>query len=101
MSKHYQLESNLSLTGSNADKRYRIKPSEQKMLLSDLYDSLLNQKKPSDLRLLDIANKLRNNMRKSIIICDSNDTETQLIVNNINNLLNNYDNTISLNHHLF
>ena len=96
MSKHYQLESNLSLTGSNADKRYRIKPSEQKILLSDLYDSLLNQKKPTDLRLLDIANKLRNNMRKSIIVCDSNDTETQLIVNNINNLLNNYDNTISL-----
>ena len=37
MSKHYQIETNLSLTGSNADMRIQIKPSEQKYLLSNLY----------------------------------------------------------------
>ena len=37
MSKHYQLESNLSLTGSNADKRIKIKPSEQGYLISNSF----------------------------------------------------------------
>ena len=44
MSKHYQFESNLSLSGPNADKRIIIKPSEQKILLSDLYLALYNDK---------------------------------------------------------
>ena len=96
MSKHYQIESNLSLSGSNADKRIPIKPSEQKLLLSDLYIALSTGNKPKDKRLYDILEKLESNRSKSIIVCDSNDTNTQLIVNNINSLLNNYDNTISL-----
>ena len=96
MSKHYQIESNLSLSGSNADKRIAIKPSEQKVLLSDLYSSLSSGTNPKDNRLLEIVEKLRINKTKSIIICDSNDANTQLIVNSINSLLKNYDNTISL-----
>ena len=96
MSKHFQIESNLSLSGSNADKRIAIKPSEQKVLLSDLYISLMNGVKSKDKRLFDIIKKLRSNKGKSIIICDSNDMQTQLIVNNINSILGNYENTISL-----
>ena len=96
MSKHFQIESNLSLSGSNADKRIPIKPSEQKILLSDLYISLSTGEKPNDNRLLEITEKLKGNRTKSIIVCDSNDKNTQLIVNNINSLLENYDNTISL-----
>ena len=96
MSKHYQLESNLSLTGSNADKRIAIKPSEQKKLIVELYNSLLNGDKSKDKRLHEIVDKLKNNKGKSIIVCDSNDVNTQMIVNNINNLLNNYGNTISI-----
>ena len=37
MSKHYQLETNLSLTGSNADKRIKIKPSEHSSLNYNLF----------------------------------------------------------------
>ena len=96
MSKHYQIESNLSLSGSNADKRIAIKPSEQKALLSELYIALSNMQQPKDTRLLDIYEKLRGNKRKSIVICDSNDVESQLIVNNINSILDNYDKTISI-----
>ena len=96
MLKHYQLESNLSLSGSNADKRIGIKPSEQKVLLSDLYISLSQNKLPNDQRLLQIVQKLTNSKKKSIVLCDSNDMNTQLIVNAINNILNNYNNTISL-----
>ena len=40
MSKHYQIESTLTLTGSNADERIPIKPSEQAGLLSNLYNAL-------------------------------------------------------------
>lgn len=96
MSKHYQLETNLSLTGSNADKRIAIKPSEQKMLLADLYTSLSKNQTPKDNRLLEISKKLLNNKGKSIIVCDSNDVDIQLIVNAINSILDNYNKTLSL-----
>ena len=96
MSKHYQIETNLSLTGSNADKRIPIKPSEQKVLLSDLYLSLSKASEPTDIRLNDIVKKLRENAQKSIVVCDSNDYKTQLIVNNINSILENYNKTISI-----
>jgi molybdopterin-containing oxidoreductase family iron-sulfur binding subunit len=95
MSNHYQIESNLSLTGSNADKRIAIKPSEQKALISQLYNSLLTGKRSEDKRLHEIVDKLKNNKGESIIVCDSNDVNTQLVVNNINSLLDNYNNTIS------
>ncbi len=37
MSRHIQFESNMSLTGANADKRVPLKPSEQKLALAKLY----------------------------------------------------------------
>jgi molybdopterin-containing oxidoreductase family iron-sulfur binding subunit len=96
MSKHYQIESNLSLTGSNADKRIAIKPSEQKMLLSDLYNALLSGNNPKDSRLIELTKKLRINKGSSIVVCDSNEMQSQLIVNAINSILDNYDKTISI-----
>ena len=96
MSKHYQLETNLSLTGSNADKRIPIKPSEQKVLISDLYNALSKNINPNDSRLVEIIKKLRANRGKSLIVCDSNDVNTQTIINHINSLLGSYENTISL-----
>ncbi|MBJ2173731.1 TAT-variant-translocated molybdopterin oxidoreductase [Aureibaculum sp. A20] len=41
MSRHVQIESNLSLTGSNADRRYMVKPSEQKQVLLNVYNALV------------------------------------------------------------
>ena len=96
MSKHYQIETNLSLTGSNADKRIAIKPSQQKVLLSDLYNSLSQGVIPNDNRLIEIVERLRDSKGKSIIVCDSNDVSNQLIVNSINAMLGNYGETISL-----
>ena len=37
MSRHIQFESNMSLTGANADKRVPLTPSEQKIALAKLY----------------------------------------------------------------
>ena len=44
MSKHYQIETNMSLTGANADKRIQIKPSEQGYLMSSLLDGINGKK---------------------------------------------------------
>ena len=42
MSKHVQLEANMSLTGANADHRIPLKPSDQKIALAKLYGKLNN-----------------------------------------------------------
>ncbi len=40
MLRHIHFESGMSLTGSNADKRIKIKPSEEKLLLAELYNRI-------------------------------------------------------------
>jgi len=40
MSRHIQFESNMSLTGANADKRVPLKPSEQKVALARLFGKI-------------------------------------------------------------
>ncbi|EDP72463.1 molybdopterin oxidoreductase, iron-sulfur binding subunit [Flavobacteriales bacterium ALC-1] len=40
MSRHIQFESNMSLSGANADKRVPLKPSEQKLALAKLYSEV-------------------------------------------------------------
>ena len=94
MSKHYQLESNMSLSGANADKRIQIKPSEQAYLLANLLGAIKGES--FDKRLTKIVKDLKSNKSKSIVISNSNDKNTQLIVNAINHQLSNYGNTISI-----
>ena len=94
MSKHYQLESNMSLSGANSDKRIQIKPSEQAYLLSNLLGAIKGES--FDKRLTNIVKDLKSNKSKSIVISNSNDKNTQLIVNAINHQLSNYGNTISI-----
>ena len=94
MSKHYQLESNLSLTGSNADKRIKIKPSEQGYLISNLLEGI-NGGNVDD-RLKKILFDLMSNKGNSIVLSDSNDENIQLIVNEINKQLGNYNQTIDI-----
>ena len=94
MAKHYQVESSLSLTGSNADDRLQIKPSEQAGLLSNLYSALNGG--TADSRIAKMANDLANNTGKSIVVCNSNNAELQTLVNAINNKLGNYENTLSV-----
>ncbi len=94
MSKHYQVESSLSLTGSNADERIQIKPSEQAGLLSNLLNALNGG--DADIRIAKMAADLSKNPGNSIVVCGSNDTKIQILVNAINDKLGNYENTITL-----
>ena len=40
MLRHVHFESGMTLTGANADTRKKIKPSEEKILLADLYNKI-------------------------------------------------------------
>ena len=104
MSRHYQFESLLSVTGANADKRVPIKASEQSVYILRLYDSLLKSLgKPSinslktnhDQLIEQITEELLSNTKKSLVVSASDSESVQLVVNAINDLLQNYENTIS------
>ncbi|HYV91111.1 MAG TPA: TAT-variant-translocated molybdopterin oxidoreductase [Chitinophagales bacterium] len=103
MSKHYQIESRLSLTGSNADKRAVVKPSEEAVAVLALYNKLSGNSSGSNLNaradqlLTQAANDLLANKGKSLVISSSNDSNVQSVVAAINNMLGNYGSTINLN----
>lgn len=101
MSKHYQFESNLSLTGSNADERIGIKPSQMGAALISLYNkvsgsSLSTKQLEFDAHITAAAKELVAAKGKSLVVCGSNDPAIQLIVNAINNTLGNYGATIDI-----
>lgn len=104
MSYHIHFEAGMSLTGSNADKRVVIKNSQQKLVLANLYNEIAKaqgeaviQVQESPAEITGLAEKLLKNSGNSLIVCGSNDIETQVIVNGINFLLGNYGSTIDLN----
>lgn len=107
MNRHYQFESGMSITGSNADVRVPIKPSEEKVILTALYYQLMQAKgfitataPASPVDLNGLAEDLLANEGKSLLVSGSNDVNVQLVVNAINNLLNNFGSTILFDHTL-
>ena len=100
MSRHFQIESNLSLSGANADVRITVKPSEKLNLLENLYYSLSGKSTP-DAKIKDITKELWNSKGRSIVMCDSNSKSVQIMVNAINDLLENYGQTIDLTEPIF
>ncbi len=103
MLQHIHFESGMSLTGSNADKRIKIRPSEEKGLLLNLYN-LIAEKKGADKLpgsafkedLSGLAESLIASRGRSIVVSGSNNIEIQIIVNAINALLGNYAECIDL-----
>ncbi|RKE03647.1 Fe-S-cluster-containing hydrogenase [Marinifilum flexuosum] len=101
MSHHTQIESRLSLTGSNADKRIPVKPSEQKLLIVQLYNEILKlagkevySTSIASADIQNIAKELCTNKGKSLVVSGSKDTNVQVIVNAINFELENYGSTL-------
>ena len=104
MSRHFQFEANLSLTGANADYRTPIKPSQAGPLVAALYNGIAakaGQAKVSGGAAVDHANEAINelwaNRGKSLVVSGSNDPAVQVLVNGINAMLGNYGNTINAN----
>ncbi len=103
MLRHYQFESGLTLSGSNADVRFPIKPSEEGAIVLALYNAVAKAKggtvvsgAQSSVDISDLAKDLLENEKQSIVISGSNDVNIQLLVNGINQLLGNYGQTIGL-----
>jgi MoCo/4Fe-4S cofactor protein with predicted Tat translocation signal len=103
MSRHVQVESLLSVTGSNADERIALKPSQIGSALVQLYNKLTGSSLAAkslgekDSRIGKLANELNNYKGKALVVCGSNDKNIQLIVNAINSYLGSYASAINLN----
>jgi MoCo/4Fe-4S cofactor protein with predicted Tat translocation signal len=105
MSRHIQFETGMSLTGTNADNRYPVKPSEEGIALISLYNAISGTTLPGSKKL---ANKAVDNAitlaakelvaakGKALVVAGSNDVATQVLVNAINSLLGSYGTTIDL-----
>ncbi len=91
LSKHFQFESMMSMTGSNADDRYTHKPSETGAVALALLAKLgvavtataIADKKLSD-GINTAAAALNANKGAALVVCGSNDANIQMIVNAIN-----------------
>ncbi len=112
MSRHFQFEANLSLTGSNADYRYMVKPSEFGKVLVALYNEVAgatgNSKVSADAKLASAeatkglekaAKELIANKGNSLVVCGSNDEHCQTLVAGINKMLDNYGTTVDNNNY--
>ena len=102
MSKHYQFESFLSLTGANADERFLHRPSEEGAVALALYAALggaVAAPAVTDAKLKagieKVAAHLKQHTGKSLVVSGSNDANVQTIVNAINAQIGAYGSTIS------
>ena len=110
MSYHVQLEGRMSLTGSNADRRYRLAPPEYAGVLSQLARDIGQRAKrnppteqagtthisAADLKKL--AERLWDARGQCLVVCDSQDIAVQRLVNYLNDALGNYGKTLDIEH---
>ncbi|MFT4740625.1 MAG: MoCo/4Fe-4S cofactor protein with predicted Tat translocation signal, partial [Marivirga sp.] len=105
MSRHYQFESNLSLTGSNADYRTPIKPSQEGLVVAALYNEVAKMTgnapvSTANVQVANVAKAAKDLVvakGKSLVVAGSNDKDLQLLVNGINSMLMNYGVTLDMN----
>jgi MoCo/4Fe-4S cofactor protein with predicted Tat translocation signal len=101
MSRHYQFESILSMTGANADYRTQIKPSEEGAVVVQLYNLIAAKAgraaanggvdKPY---LAKAAEDLWASRGNALVVAGSNDRNVQTVVIAINDMLGSYGSTI-------
>ena len=99
MSRHIQVESGMTLTGSNADNRIMVKPSEQGQAILALYGAVVGGGSASlsgeaAQKIAAVGAELKRNRGRSLVVTNSNNLGEQLLVNAINQALNNYGSTI-------
>jgi MoCo/4Fe-4S cofactor protein with predicted Tat translocation signal len=101
MSRHYQFESIMSLTGANADYRMQIKPSDEGAIVAQLYNLIAAKAGRATVaegkdasNLAKAAADLWANQGKSLVVAGSNDKAIQVLVNGINDMLGSYGTTI-------
>lgn len=112
MSRHIHFESRMSLTGSNADHRVLIKPSEQGAAVGALYTAVAkamgvsassfsaptfawaNATKAIESTAKALAERAKKG-EGALVVCGVNDVNVQMVVNAINQMLGAYGSTIT------
>jgi MoCo/4Fe-4S cofactor protein with predicted Tat translocation signal len=89
MSKHYQFESMMSMTGANADERFTHRPSETGLVAAALLSAVNGQGAAGATGKLKAgiekaAAELLANRDNALVVCGSNNPSVQIIVNAIN-----------------
>ncbi|HMF94260.1 MAG TPA: 4Fe-4S dicluster domain-containing protein [Vicinamibacterales bacterium] len=107
MSRHVQFESGVSLTGSNADRRVVIRPSQSASVALGLLRRIASRRgevavpdvdeSALDRQTLDAAaDDLWRARGESLVVCGANDVDTQMLVHAANALLGNIGTTVDL-----
>lgn len=100
MSKHYQFEGHLSLTGASADERFVCRPSETGLVALALLSAVSGKGaegiKDAKLKagIEKVAADLSKHTGNSLVVCGSNDKDVQIIVNAINQAVGAFGTTI-------
>lgn len=105
MSRHYQFETGLSMTGSNADYRTAIKPSQEGLVVAALYNKVAAKLGGASIGTASVevanldkaATDLANSRGKALVVSGSNDPNVQTVINALNGLLGSYGTTIDIN----
>ncbi|WP_339838670.1 TAT-variant-translocated molybdopterin oxidoreductase [uncultured Maribacter sp.] len=92
MSRHVQLEANMSLTGANADKRIAMKPSAQKVVLAKLYGKLNGTTVGGNTSEFDaavdmLAAEIKKAGSDAVVVTGLDDVNAQTVVLAINEML--------------
>src|SRR6478735_3179918 len=92
MSRHYQFESMMSVTGGNADFRYTHKPSETGLIALGLLNAINGQSvsgvsEKAKKGIEKAAADLKGNSGAALVVSGSNNPNVQIIVNAINEAL--------------
>ena len=106
MSRHYQVESYMSLTGSNADHRVMVKPSEQGAAIAFLYNEIARSAGAASVSAPAVNDRAQEMLRKvareligangrSLVVSAHNGLAEQLLVAEINRMLGSIGNTVT------
>ncbi len=104
MSRHIQIESAMTLTGSNADNRILVKPSETGAAIAILHNEIAAKTGGASVpaptieaaeALKKLAAELVAHAGKCLVVSGSNNLGEQVLVNSINAMLDSYGSTIT------
>ena len=93
MSRHIQFESNMSLTGANADKRVPLTPSQQKIVLAKLHSQIVGGSVSGNLpeHIENAVEKAASQLKKAgsngVVVTGINDVNAQSVAIEINEAL--------------
>ncbi len=101
MSRHIQVETRMSLTGTNCDERHVKTEAEQKNVLIGILAELggasnVGVTAENKALVAQLSKELRAAKGKSLVVCAHTDIDSQIVVNKINDLLSNYGKTLNV-----